>query len=82
MTDYEVVRAGDLTNEHVGRGAWLPAVLVRDDSGRHVWVDEFRRISMISHTTKGVKIRCSKSSHGDHSLAPDDLLYVTTEEYS
>lgn len=69
----ERVAAGKLTSSHIGRCALLPAVW-RDGGWQRGW----RRISMITHTTKGVKVRCANSAHVDHSLAPGDLVEITT----
>lgn len=72
----QIIAAGDLTHEHVGKGLWAAVY-----SGGE-WRDGWRRISMISHTTKGVKVHRSKSGSIDDSYAPEDLLTITTEDYS
>lgn len=69
------VAAGGLTNAAIGMEALLPATLDRDTLE---WIDGWRRISMISHTTKGVKIRCAPSHHVDHSLKVTDLVKIRT----
>ena len=78
-----MVRAGDLTADAIGKGLWAPARTVPDgdDSGWH-WEADWRRISMISHTTKGVKIRCAKSAHLDHDFKASDYVTITREEFT
>lgn len=77
-TQSRIIRAGELTSEHIGKGIWAPARL----NSAHEWECGWRRISMISHTTKGVKVRCANSAHVDHSFAADHTVSITREDYA